>query len=108
MAKAPGETLACDKLWTNARLATMSPTVDTPYGAIEDGVIAAHDGRIVYAGPVSYTHLDVYKRQMHDLVGALQTEKLGDLRRRPAIGARQHLIGISLAELAHLLSLIHI
>lgn len=53
MAKAPGETLVCDKLWTNARLATMSPTVDAPYGAIEDGVIAARDGRIVYAGPRS-------------------------------------------------------
>ncbi len=51
MAKAPGETLACDKLWTNARLATMSPAIDAPYGAIEDGVIAARDGRIVYAGP---------------------------------------------------------
>lgn len=51
MAKAPGETLACDKLWTNARLATMSAAVDAPYGAIEDGVIAARDGRIVYAGP---------------------------------------------------------
>lgn len=50
MAKAPGETLACDKLWTNVRLATMSLKVGTPYGAIEDGVIAARDGRIVYAG----------------------------------------------------------
>ena len=53
MAKAPGETLACDKLWTNARLATMSPAVATPYGAIDDGLIAARDGRIVYAGPRS-------------------------------------------------------
>lgn len=53
MAKAPGETLACDKLWTNARLATMSPTAGAPYGAIEDGVIAASDGRIVHAGPRS-------------------------------------------------------
>ena len=51
MAKAPGEMLACDKLWTNARLATMSPAVDAPYGAIEDGVIAARDGRIIHAGP---------------------------------------------------------
>ena len=51
MAKAPGETLACDKLWTNARLATMSAAVDAPYGAIEDGVIAARDGRIVFVGP---------------------------------------------------------
>ncbi|MCR4522852.1 imidazolonepropionase [Bosea sp. 47.2.35] len=29
----------------------MSAAVDTPYGAVEDGVIAARDGRIVYAGP---------------------------------------------------------
>ena len=29
----------------------MSPAVDAPYGAIEDGVIAARDGRILYAGP---------------------------------------------------------
>ena len=53
MAKAPGETVVCDKLWTNARLATMSPAVDAPYGAIEDGVIAARDGRIVFVGPRS-------------------------------------------------------
>lgn len=53
MAKAPGETLACDKLWTNARLATISPAIDAPYGAVEDGVIAARDSRIVFAGPRS-------------------------------------------------------
>ena len=53
MAKAPGETIVCDKLWTNARLATMSAGVDAPYGAIEDGVIAACDGRIVFVGPRS-------------------------------------------------------
>jgi len=51
VAKAPGETLACDKLWTNARLATMSPAVGAPYGAIEDGVVASRDGRIIFAGP---------------------------------------------------------
>jgi imidazolonepropionase len=55
VAKAPGETLACDKLWTNARLATMSAVVDAPYGTIEDGVIAARDGRIVFVGPRSTT-----------------------------------------------------
>jgi len=53
VANAPGETLACDKLWTNARLATMSPAVEASYGAIEDGVVAARGGRIVYAGPRS-------------------------------------------------------
>jgi len=55
VAKAPGETLACDKLWTNARLATMSAVVDAPYGSIEDGMIAARDGRIVFVGPRSTT-----------------------------------------------------
>lgn len=45
-----GETPTCDRLWTQARLATMSPAVAAPYGAIEDGVVAARDGRIVYAG----------------------------------------------------------
>ncbi len=43
----------CDRVWVNARLATMVPGAGQPYGAIEDGVIAARDGRIVFAGPRS-------------------------------------------------------
>jgi imidazolonepropionase len=50
VAKPPGEPLICEKLWTNARLATFSTKVAAPYGAIEDGVIAASGGRILYAG----------------------------------------------------------
>lgn len=46
-------TPVCDRLWTRARLATMSPSVAAPYGAVEDGVVAARDGRILYAGPRS-------------------------------------------------------
>lgn len=42
-----------DRVWVNARLATMAPGASQPYGAIEDGVIAARDGRIVFAGPRS-------------------------------------------------------
>ena len=34
--------------WTNARLATMT---DDGLGLIDDGVVTAEDGRIVYAGP---------------------------------------------------------
>jgi imidazolonepropionase len=51
VAKAPGEPLACDRLWINARLATMSLAVEAPYGAIEDGVIAARGGCILHVGP---------------------------------------------------------
>lgn len=39
------------RVWTNARLATMAAGAGTPYGAIEDGVIVARNGRIVFAGP---------------------------------------------------------
>lgn len=45
------EPLACDRLWTQARLATMAAGATAPYGAIDDGVIACRDGRILYAGP---------------------------------------------------------
>jgi imidazolonepropionase len=53
MATMSAETPTCDRLWTRARLATMAPSVATPYGAVEDGVVAARDGRILYAGPRS-------------------------------------------------------
>ena len=39
-----------DTLWTDARLATMAPGAPG-LGLVEDGAIAATDGRIVYAGP---------------------------------------------------------
>ena len=37
-----------EQIWTNARLATMA---DGSLGLIDKGVVAAKDGRIVYAGP---------------------------------------------------------
>ncbi|WP_103871254.1 imidazolonepropionase [Bosea lathyri] len=42
--------MICEKLWTNARLATFSTKVAASYGAVEDGVIAASGSRILYAG----------------------------------------------------------
>jgi imidazolonepropionase len=45
-----GTSMLCDRLWRNARLATMVPG-ESPYGAIDDGLIATHGGRIVFAGP---------------------------------------------------------
>ena len=43
-------TLKVDRLWHNARLATLAPQ-RPGLGIVEDGAIAARDGRIVYAGP---------------------------------------------------------
>lgn len=42
--------MKCDRIWRDARLATMAP--GTPgLGVVEHGLIAAREGRIVYAGP---------------------------------------------------------
>ncbi|MDG5496386.1 imidazolonepropionase [Niveispirillum sp. BGYR6] len=41
-----------DHLWKNARLATMRADL-RGLGVVEDGIIAARDGRILYAGPAS-------------------------------------------------------
>ncbi|CAN7214268.1 imidazolonepropionase [Pararhizobium sp. LjRoot235] len=40
---------ACDRLWRNARLATLNPALPG-LGLVENGVIAVDDGRILYAG----------------------------------------------------------
>ena len=39
--------MLCDRLWTDARLATM---VGSGLGIVEHGVVAARNGRIIYAG----------------------------------------------------------
>lgn len=39
-----------DILWLDARLATMAPGSDQPYGAIEGGALAIQDGRIAWLG----------------------------------------------------------
>jgi imidazolonepropionase len=45
-------TMQCDRIWRNARLATLSP--DRPgLGEVEDGIIACADGAILFAGPAA-------------------------------------------------------
>ncbi|HEX4505357.1 MAG TPA: imidazolonepropionase [Alphaproteobacteria bacterium] len=41
--------MQCDRIWRNARLATLSPALPG-LGIVEDGLIACRDGAIVYAG----------------------------------------------------------
>jgi imidazolonepropionase len=40
-----------DTLWLDARLATMAPDSDAPYGHLEGGALAVKDGRIAWIGP---------------------------------------------------------
>lgn len=44
----------CDRIWYNARLATMAPVNhDEPLGLVENGVVATSNGRIVWCGPAA-------------------------------------------------------
>ena len=44
--------MRCDRIWRNARLATMAPG-SPGLGLVDDGLIACRDGVIVFAGPTA-------------------------------------------------------
>ncbi|MFE1597571.1 imidazolonepropionase [Methylobacterium sp. ID0610] len=44
--------MQCDRLWRNARLVTLAEN-RPGLGLVEDGVVAARDGRILHAGPAA-------------------------------------------------------
>ncbi|MFI5016818.1 MAG: imidazolonepropionase [Dongiales bacterium] len=68
-----------DDLWVNGRLATMTAG-GAPYGAIEDGAIAAAEGRIAWVGsrPDLLGAPEKLARHVHDLAGAWLTPGLID------------------------------
>ncbi|NMH66228.1 imidazolonepropionase [Shewanella salipaludis] len=45
--------MSWDQVWIDVNLATMSPQVSAPYGAISDAAIAVRDGKIAWLGPRS-------------------------------------------------------
>ena len=67
------DTVQMEQMWTNARLATMA---DHDIGLIDDGVVAARDGRIVYAGPADGAPTTA--ATVHDCQGRLMTPGLID------------------------------
>ena len=44
--------MRCDRIWRNARLATLAPNREG-LGIVDDGLVACRDGLIAYAGPPS-------------------------------------------------------
>ncbi len=69
----PNDSVQMEQRWTNARLATMA---DGNLGLIDDGVVAAKDGRVVYAGPVDGA--PAATGTVHDCQGRLITPGLID------------------------------
>jgi imidazolonepropionase len=69
--------LRCDRIWRNARLATLDPSL-SGLGVVEHGLIAAQDGRILYAGPADAAPTDLDAPLIEDLDGRWITPGLID------------------------------
>jgi len=66
----------CDRIWRGARLATLARGREG-LGVVEDGLIAARDGRIVYAGPAAEAPV-LDAREIQDCEGRWITPGLID------------------------------
>ena len=92
----------CDRIWRNARLATMT---GEDLGLVDDGLIAAKDGLILYAGPAEHAR-DILADETIDCAGRWITPGLVDCHTHLVYaGDRAHefelrLAGASYEELA--------
>lgn len=69
--------MRCDRIWRNARLATLDPSLPG-LGVVERGLIAAQDGRILYAGPQAEAPTGLDAPLIEDLEGRWITPGLID------------------------------
>ena len=94
-----------DHIWHRCRLATLSPARQG-LGLIDDGLIAARDGRIVYAGPAADAPSDIDAKQRTDCDGRWITPGLIDCHTHLVYGGNraqefeQRLAGASYEEIA--------
>jgi imidazolonepropionase len=98
--------MRCDRIWRHARLATLAAD-RRGLGEIEDGVIAALDGRIVFAGAAADAPADLDAAEIVDCEGRWITPGLIDGHTHLVYGgdrAREfelRLAGASYEEIAH-------
>jgi imidazolonepropionase len=96
---------AVDHLWHGCRLATLSPS-HQGLGLVDDGVIAATDGRIVYAGPAADAPSALDAKQRTNCDGRWITPGLIDCHTHLVYGGNraqefeQRLAGASYEEIA--------
>jgi imidazolonepropionase len=94
-----------DHIWHRCRLATLS-TTRHGLGLIEDGLVAAAHGRIVFAGPASDAPLDLDAKERTDCEGRWITPGLIDCHTHLVYGGdrahefEQRLAGVSYEEIA--------
>jgi imidazolonepropionase len=94
-----------DRIWKNARLATLAPA-QAGLGEIDNGVIAARDGLIVFAGPASEAPTDLEAAATTDCEGRWITPGLIDCHTHLVYGGNrahefeQRLAGVSYEQIA--------
>ena len=99
--------LEWDRIWTNARLATMAGGVGAPYGAIDPGAIAVAGEQIAWVGPMDALPDTIPPRVVrHDALGAWITPGLIDCHTHLVYGGsraaefEERLEGVSYEEIA--------
>ena len=99
-------TNVCEKIWINASLATMDPTIETPYGLLNDHAIGIRDGKIVLIRPMQDIDLSNFHGEINDATGGCITPGLIDSHTHLIYGGQrageftQRLQGASYAEIA--------
>ena len=94
-----------DRIWHHCRLATLSPSRQG-LGLIDDGLIAATDGRIVYAGPARDVPSSLDAKERIDCAGRWITPGLIDCHTHLVYGGNrahefeQRLAGASYEEIS--------
>lgn len=94
-----------DRIWHHCRLATLSPSRQG-LGLIDDGLIAATDGRIVYAGPARDAPSSLDAKERVDCAGRWITPGLIDCHTHLVYGGNrahefeQRLAGASYEEIS--------
>src|SRR6187551_352166 len=97
--------MQCDRIWRNARLATLAPG-KPGLGEVEDGVVACRDGLIIFAGPARELSTDLDPDGEIDCDGRWITPGLIDCHTHLVYGGdragefEQRLAGVSYEEIA--------
>ena len=99
---------ACNaqKIWTNAALATMDPSIEAPYGMLTNHAIGVSNGRIELITPMSRLDLAGFTGELIDADGSCMTPGLIDSHSHLIYGGQragefsQRLGGASYAEIS--------
>ena len=96
----------CEKIWINARIATMDQQIAAPYGMLENYIIGVKDGRISILSPAGEVNLKDFHGEIIDAGGGILTPGLIDSHTHLVYGGQrageftQRLQGISYTEIA--------